>query len=435
VNGYPKGLVDYQGILPAPRIGFAWNVTGDHKTAVRGGFGVNYNARNGPGILGDTTSNPPTIYNPTQYYGTTSTFLSTAGLLGPNAVNQSLARTNPPAKSYQTSIGIQREVGFDTVLDVAYVGSFGRNIGQQHDLNQVPYGAAFLPQNQDPTTGKPLISAFYRPYLGFGDLQYVIFEGTSNYHSLQTQLTRRFSHGLQFGVAWTWSKAMDFTDGDQGTVAAHVDPRVWDYGVAAYDRTHVIAINYIYDIPSVRRFTENALVRSILDDWQFAGTTRFITGGPLFWNTNTTAGNSNSNFGTSQLSDGVDLTGGGDGWRPNVIGNPTLPSNQQTVDRWFNTDAFARPAQGDHGNAGSVVTRGPGINNWNMSLFKNIKAPGHMTVQFRAEAYNVFNHTQFNLVNTIPKFDATGKQVSLDFGRVITARDPRIMQFALRFGF
>ncbi len=437
VNGYPRGLVDYQGILAAPRLGFAWNVTGDHKTALRGGFGVNYNARNGPGILGDVTSNPPTIYNPTQYYGNTATFLDVAGYYSPNSVNQSLARTNPPAKSYQTSLGIQREIGFGTVVDVAYVGSFGRNIGQQHDLNQLPYGTNFLPSSIDPTTNKPYSTDFLRPYQGFGSLQYVIFEGTSNYHSLQTQVTHRFSRGLQFGVAWTWSKALDYADGDQGTVAAHVDPRIWDYGFAAYDRTHVVAINYVWDLPGLRRFTENGLLNGVFDNWQLAGTTRFVSGAPLYWNTNTsvTSNASNFGFGSSALSDGVDLTGGGDGWRPNVIGNATLPGNQRTADRWFNTDAFGRPAQGDRGNAGSVVVRGPGINNFNMSLFKNIPMPNHISLQFRAEAYNVFNHTQFNLVNTIPKFDATGKQVSLDFGRVTTARDPRIMQFALRFMF
>jgi len=435
--GYPRGLVDYQGILPAPRLGFAWNATGDHKTAVRGGFGMNYNPRNGPGLLGDTTSNPPTIYNPIQYYGNTATFLQVGNYQGPSDVSQSLNRKNVPAKAYNASIGVQREVGWDTVVDIAYVGSFGRDIGQQHDVNQVPYGARFLPENQDPTTGKPLNDNFFRPYQGYGSIQLVTFEGKTTYHSMQTQVTHRFSHGVQFGVAWTWAKATDYTDGDQGTVAAHVSPDVWNFGLASYDRTHVVAINYVLDLPGVRKFTDNAVLHHIFDDWQLAGTTRFVGGAPLYWNTNTsvTSNPSNYGFGTSGLSDGVDLVGGGDGWRPVVVGNATLPSGQRTVDHWFNTAAFARPAQGSYGNAGPVVARGPGIDNWNMSLFKNIKTGGHSSLQFRAEAYNVFNHTQFNLVNTVVKFDAQGNQVNGDFGRVTTARDPRIMQFALRLQF
>src|SRR5262249_19228470 len=140
-------------------------------------------------------------------------------------------------------------------------------------------------------------------------------------------------------------------------------------------------------------------------------------------------------FGANDLTDGVDLVGGGDGWRPVVVGNATLPSNQRTFDHWFNAAAFARPPAGSTGNAGSVVARGPGTNNWNMSVFKNIKASGPMNLQFRAEAYNVFNHTQFALVNTVVKFDAQGNQVNGDFGRVMTARDPRILQFALRLTF
>src|SRR5262249_25924879 len=148
----------------APRLGFAWDATGDHKTAVRGGFGVNYNPRNGPGILGDTTGNPPQVYNPQQFYGNAATFLQVGTFQAPSDINQSLNRSNPPAKVYNTSIGVQREIGWGTTIDIAYVGSFGRNIGQKHDINQVPAGARFLPENQDPTTGKPLPDNFLRPY-------------------------------------------------------------------------------------------------------------------------------------------------------------------------------------------------------------------------------------------------------------------------------
>jgi hypothetical protein len=428
-------LIDYQGILPAPRLGFAWNVTGDHKTALRGGFGMNYNPRNGSGILGDTTSNPPTIYQPTQYYGNVATFLQVGNYQGPSTINQSLERVNPPVKVYNASLGLQREIGWETVVDVSYVGSFARNIGQQHDINEVPYGARFLPQNQDPTTGKVLPDNFFRPYQGYQGIQYLVFAGTASYHSMQTQVTHRFSHHMQFGVAWTWSKALDYTDSDQGTIATYLDPNVWNYGLASYDRTHVVAINYILDLPGVSRFTSNPLMHGAFDGWQLAGTTRFVSGAPLYWKTTTSAGNSNSSFGTGDLVDGVDLVGGGDGWRPVVVGNATLPANQRTFGQWFNTAAFARPPAGTVGNAGSVVARGPGINNWNMSLFKNFKFGHNRNIQFRAEGYNVFNHSQFLLVNTSPKFDAQGNQVNGDFGQVQTARDPRIVQLALRLEF
>ncbi|HEV2982923.1 MAG TPA: carboxypeptidase regulatory-like domain-containing protein [Vicinamibacterales bacterium] len=436
--GYPEGLVDYQGILPAPRVGFAWNATGDGRTAVRGGFGENYNSRTGPGILGNLTSNPPLIFNPNQYNGSTGTFLQAGTFQGPSAINQSLNRSNPPARAYNTSLGFQRDIGWGTIVDVAYVGSFGRNIGQIRDINQVPYGARFLPQNQDPTTRKPLADDFLRPYQGYGKIPFLTFDGTSSYHSLQTQVTHRVSHNVQFGAAWTWSRALAYTDGDQGTVAANNPPQVWNYGLAAYDRRHVLALNYLIALPSVGRFASHALARGFLDGWQIAGTTRFESGAPLFWgnsingNDAATAGNSNKFFTASDLSNGADLTGGGDGWRPVVVGNPELPRDQRSFDKWFNTAAFARPAKGDRGNAPSVVARGPGTNNWNMSLFKNIKAGDRVKLQVRAEAYNVFNTTQFSKVDTTPKFDAAGNQVNVNFGRVTATLDPRIMQFALR---
>jgi hypothetical protein len=439
--GYPDGLVDYQGILPAPRLGFAWKMTGDGKTALRGGFGENYNSRNGPGILGDLTSNPPIIYNPNQFYGNTATFVQAGTFQGPSGFSHSLDRSNPPARAYNTSLGIQRDIGWGTIVDVAYVGSFGRDLGQKHDINQVPYGARFLPQNQDPTTGKPLSDDFLRPYQGYASIPFLTFDGTSSYHSLQTQVTHRFSHGVQFGAAWTWSRAMDYAEGDQGSVAANLSPQIFNYGLAAYDRTHVVAINYLLTVPGVSRVVSNALVRGLLDGWQVAGTTQFVSGAPLFWlngingSDSATNGNSNKFLGTPELTDGVDLTGGGDGWRPVVNGDPELPGNQRSFDRWFNTAAFTRPDRGTPGNAGSVVVRGPGTNNWDLSLFKNFKVRDRVNMQFRAEAYNLFNTTQFSNVDTTPKFDPQGNQVNPDFGRVTAARDPRIVQFALRVMF
>jgi len=434
--GYPEALVDFAGIAAAPRLGFAWDLGGTHKTVLRGGFGENFNPRNGPGILGDATGNPPQILNPQQFNGNTATFLQVGNFQGVSNINQSLNRRNPLSRVYNTSIGVQREVGFSTMVDVAYVGSFGRHYGQKRDINQVPYGARFLPQNQDPTRpGTPLPDNFFRPYMGYGSIPFLTFEGTSRYNSLQTHVVRRFSRGVDFGGSWTWSRALAYTAGDQGTVAANVSPDVWNYGFANYDRTHTFTAHYAVFLPRVSHVLNFAPVRAVLDNWQFNGTMKIYSGGPLLWGQTTGAGTCcNNSLGNANLTPSTDLTGGGDGWRPIVIGTPELPANQRTIDHWFNTAAFARPAQGGRGNAGSVVARGPGINVWNMSLFKNVKI-GRAKAQVRMEAYNVFNHTQFSTVNTTPQYDAQGNQVSGAFGQVTGARDPRIMQFALRFTF
>jgi hypothetical protein len=292
----------------------------------------------------------------------------------------------------------------------------------------------FLAQNQDPTTGKPLSDNFLRPYQGYGSIPFLTFTGTSKYNSLQTQVTHRLSHNVQFGAAYTWSRAYDYTEGDQGSVSSN--PQLFNHGLAAYDRTHVVAINYSVVLPTANRFGNNALVKGVLNGWQLVGTTRFVSGAPLFWGwTGTNSVSSNTFLGTGNLTTATDLTGGTEGWRPVVIGNPELPADQRTFYHWFNTAAFTKPAQGTQGNAGSIVARGPGINNWNMSLFKNFKAGARLNFQLRAEAYKVFNHTQFSAVDTVPKFDAQGNQVSGTFGQVVAARDPRILQFALRVNF
>jgi hypothetical protein len=438
---YPRGLVDYQGILTAPRIGFAYDLTGDGKTAIRGGFGLNYNPRNGSGIMGDLSTNPPVVYNPVQRYGTTADFLSATGAISPSGFSHVLNRSNQPPQVYNTSLGIQRNVGFDTVVDVAYVGSFGRHIGQTTDINMLPYGTRFLASSLDPTNGnRPYTDDYLRPYQGYGSIKWLQFDGNSSYHSLQIQVNRRFSRGLQFGASWTWSKAMAYSDGDQGTVSTFVSRREYDYGLATYDRTHVLAINYLWNLPRLSKVINHAAVKGVFDGWQMSGITRFTSGSPLSLGT----------LGTGNLDGSLDITGGGDGWRAVMSGDPNLPKGQRTVEQYFNTAAFSAPGVGSPapknladvnrilalGNTPSSFGRGPGLNNWNLSLFKNIHIREKLNLQFRAEAYNAFNHTQFSTINTTPKWNyTTGAETAAQFGQVTAARDPRIMQFGLRLNF
>jgi hypothetical protein len=438
---YPRGLVDNKGLLPAPRIGFAWDATGDGKTAIRGGFGTNYNPRNGAGIMGDLSTNPPIVYNPVQRYGTTADFLSVTGTISPSAFSHVLDRSNKPPRVYNASLGIQRDIGFNTVLDVSYVGSFGRHIGQTTNINMLPYGTRFLPQNLDATnSNKPFTDDYLRPYMGYGSIPWLAFDGNSSYHSLQVHASRRMSRHVMYGVSYTWSKAMSYSDGDQGTVSTYVSRREFDYGLASYDRTHVLAINYQITLPNVGRRTGNALLKGILDDWQITGLTRFQSGSPLSIGT----------MGTGNLESSLDITGGGDGWRPVMSGNPVLPKDQRTIDRYFDTTVFSPPGVGGKapttvagvmqllalGNTPSTFARGPGINNFNLSVFKNFKVREKVKAQFRAEAYNAFNHTQFSTVNTGAKWNyTTGAQTGTQFGQITAARDPRVMQFALRLSF
>jgi len=450
--GYPRELVDYQGILPAPRLGFAWDVFGDGSTAVRGGFGVQYNPRQNGGNTGDMQSNPPNVYQPVTRYGTTETYLDAQGTFSPPNFSRTLNRDNKPSVAYNASLGVQRRLPGQFVIDVSYVGAFNRHIGAITQLNNVPYGKRFEPSSLDPTQTRPqpLPDVFLRPYQGYGNIPFLSFDANSSYHALQTSLQRRFSKGFQLGVVYTWSKAMDYQDDDKGAVTTANDRRLWNYGLSEYDRTHIFAANYLWNLPGDK--IEDGFLRALLGGWQVSGITRFQSGRPLslsYTNSLRTgcslpdpcAATTSNNFGTG-------ITGGSEGWRAIVTGNPVLPRDQRTVDRWFDTSVFQPPALAQQvtdmagvqdvlarGNVGRRIARGPGIANTDLALFKNFDIAGGLKGQLRIEAYNVFNHTQFENINTNPQWDQSGVQINPAFGRVTSARDPRIVQLAIQLKF
>lgn len=421
---YPRGFVESNGLLAAPRLGFAYDPFGTGKTAIRGGFGIVYNARPRSGQMGDMSFNPPVQLFPVQYYGNVDSFMSGSGTLAPSNFTRVTERNAKMVSMYNMSLGVQRNIGFQTVLDVAYVGNLGRHLGQTVNLNTLPYGTRFLAASQDPTTTSPLPDAFLRPFYGWGNLPYLSFMGNSSYHSMQTQLRRNFSKGLQFGASWTWGKAMGYGDAYDTGLARFNNPRYWNYGPISYDRTHTLVGNWVWDLPKATRLWDNPVVKYLFDDWQYSGIVSFVSGSPR-------------GVGLS-LSDGADLTGGGDGNTVVMSGAAILPKDQRTFDRYFNTSVFSRPARGELG-AGAAATayafRGPGINNWDMTFFKNIRLAEKVTFQFRWEMYNAFNHTQFNGVNTTAQFDAKGSLVNQQFGQITSARDPRIQQMSLRLSF
>ncbi len=435
MNVVKEKVLNTPGVQFGPRAGFAYDVFGDGKTSVRGGVGVFYDRFNDDQVL-QLVELPPNVITATANFTTIKDLLATPLSVSPTGVF-GIQRDYDPPTVYNFSLGVQRDIGFNTVLDVAYVGSLARHLLQRRSINSVPYGGRFLPSSADPTiaapaTGDrtPLPDNFLRPYKGYGDINYIEFASNSNYHALQVSANRRFSSSLSFGLAYTWSKAMDLVDGNNNNVNPVINPRVRNYGKAGFDRTHNLTINYIYKLPGLsKKLGDNAVTRQVFDGWEVSGITTFLSGSPL-----------GIGYSLVQGNDIVGASGGGIDSRVVLIGDPILPKSERTFARFFNTSAVRPPTRAELGigNAAKDLIRGPGTNNWDISLFKNfvLGREGAFRLQYRLETYNTFNHTQFNGVDTTGRFDLnTGAQVNALFGSYTSAANSRRIVMGLKLNF
>lgn len=413
-----RGVYDQRGVQFAPRFGFSWDPFGTGKTAVRGGWGMFYN----PIVISNWrtyTAQPPLVQQPVLPFGQISTLTSTPGLLFPSSVRGINAEGKVPT-TMNFSLSIQRNIGFGTILDVGYVGSLARHLPWVRNLNAIPFGTNFQASSIDPTTGRVLTSNLLRPITGYGDILFMESAGTSNYHALQVTANRRFARGLQFGGSWTWSRAMEFAGGDTTAVSVFVPLRVWNYGPSANDRTHVFKATFLWAVPKTR--FQHFAAKAALNDWQLSGITSFISGAPV-----------GLGFITQP---NVDITGSPtEGARVDLRGDAVLAKGDRSFSRNFNTDMVALPGIGTYGNSERYPVRGPGINNWDLAIFKDFPILERIRTQLRWEIYNAFNHTQFSSFNSTATFTPTGQQVNPQLGEYTAARSARRMQFALRLNF
>jgi hypothetical protein len=312
-------------------------------------------------------------------------------------------------------------------LDVSYQGTFGLNRNVYENLNAIPIGADFLPQNIDPTQAgnKPLPAALERTiYPTVGVLNAQVFNGKSSYNGLQVSVRKRLSHGLLFGAAYSWSRAMGLTALDP--LVANNYAR--NYGPQSTDRRQTLAINYAYDLPKLGQALHSKALSVIVDGWQWSGITTFLTGAPYTPSFSTT--------------NGLDITGSSNETpRIDVVGNPfaNIPKNSSLPNGGlaFNPAAFAEPAVGTIGTAGVNIMYGPGYANFDMSLSKSVPVGlgEKRRLHLRLEAFNVFNHVEFSGINSSFTFNAAGVNTNASTGQYTSDRGPRILSLELRFQF
>ena len=419
--GVPRGFADTLNLF-APRLGFAYDLTGDGKTSLRGGAGVfyerlrqnNFNFGAGgrfPSAI--TSSVGPGLV--TDIRTITSTAAPTS--VAPPGYN-TFPQNNTMPHIYSWNLGIQRELKAGFTLDLSYMGNAGNYLMVQRAINGLPAG--YFQQNPNASQSVNYRNDALRQYYGFGGLTAVETSGLSEYSGFLARLSRRFSNSFSMNLNYTWSKAFGETDTDDGNIS---DPfcRHCNWAPQGYDRTHVFVVDYIYQLPKLsQKLGGNAVLGGVLDNWQVSGITEFSTGLP-------TTINSNGNM------YGLDLQS----QRAVLIGDYKAKRAQGI---WFDPDAFGRPADSTWG-LGRNSFRLPGVNNWDVVIQKFF--PLHLTedskLNFRMEMYNFFNHGQVWTVGTGFGADAPNSGISANnrgaFGKPTGFRDPRTLQLGLKINF
>jgi hypothetical protein len=435
--GVSKGLVNNYWNNWGPRLGFAYDLTGAGKTVLRGGFGVMFERiqgndmyqAGGNNLFGGTVSlSNVSLSDPHIGVDQTNANISTASLpVTVNSITELDPKNYKNPTSYQYSLGVQQQLARQTVLSLSYVGNQNRHLSDAQEINLPAFSLV-------PTfVANSTAAAQYNrtvPFLGYRSIKVDRNEANSIYNSLQAELRAKIS-GLSLQAAYTYSRAEDPTTGtggdgfDLNTVSNPFVGWKYDWGPSIFDRTHVAFANFIYDVPFFRT-SSNAFLKNAVGGWQLSGIVTMESGAPI-------------NLGVS--GNNVCGTIPNCAVRPNQIGGisyphtaTTLSSGNNTV-QWFDPSAFAinfipGTTTATFGNVRKNSLRGPGRDNWNMALFKQIAFTERLRSELRLEAYNVFNHTQF-------RGDVNGGGINTgiggtDVGKITSAYDARTLQLGVK---
>jgi carboxypeptidase family protein len=478
--GVPVGCMTGHLFNPAPRVGFAWDPYGNGKMAIRGGYGMFYEHGNGNEANTESLENsPPLAYAAQQYdiVGYPNIGTGTAANQLPLGVTAIPTKAQWPYMQ-QWHLDIQREIAPSTVASLSYVGSKGTHLTRLTDLNQVlptpasqnPYkqgetytgaecganpDAYGVPQNALTPSGVPIpyipgvaggppsgpavnvaIAAGcvpagadpFRPYPGYGDIAHLTTASSSTYNALQV-LVRRSAGGLELDFAYTYSHSIDdSSDRFDGSFTNTYNPAA-NRASSNFDERHIFNASYIWDVPL---FKHGGLSHDLLGGWQISGVTSFATGSPF-----------------SIIYNAVDNAGVGNGEGSDsyadIIGNPKdtpHPVNQYGR-LFYNQAAYTTPTALTFGDSGRNSLVNPDFINFDMAVFKHFTIKESTAVEFRAEAFNVFNHTEWA---PIAGQAGAGANINGSFTNALTSpvtnflyaggvHEGRVLQFALKFLF
>ena len=393
-----KYLQKNRGEQWGPRFGVAWDVFGNQRMVVRTGGGVYYDRFQGNRVF-DFVRNPPETVQPTLNYGFAQNITSSGALLAP----PTLFAADPTGKiptTYNFQFDVQNRLPWNMALDTAYVGTLGRHLQDNRNLNGIPYGSTFLPQNQDPTLGptsllgnNALKQQFLEPIYGYNNINLYESNSTSNYNALQVTLNRRAANNLFFGITYSWSRAMTTASSDTTFVRIDQFTRLADYGPASFDVRQNFAANYVYQLPRIKG---NALLNSVVGGWQLSGVVLARTGMPF------NPGYSISSAGNQNITGSYT-----EGPRIGVKAGCNPYSGSSDPFNRLNASCFMAPMPGSLGlEIGQNALYNPGLIQFDMALEKDFPIKERVHFQLRVDAFNVFNHANFTGLNTTLNFNA-----------------------------